>query len=202
MPPEATDAAETDETPVARPDPPSPPAPGEIPAADEFDRDRAMATIKSLRAFEKDAKAKLKRLEDLEKAENDRKAADLTEAEKLRKDLASLTAQHEQAQSALRQARVKDAVRAAATALKLDFQPGALDDAVALGLFVDLEIGDDGRVKGLNEHIKELAKEKPYLFATAKADAPADIGATRNGKQTTGTDPERLAARFGIRTRG
>jgi len=48
------------------------------PAADDFDKDRAMATISKLREFEKTAKAQIKELADLKasKAESERKAAE------------------------------------------------------------------------------------------------------------------------------
>lgn len=150
------------------------------PVADEFDKDRAMATIKALRAFEKDAKAKIRRLEEIEAAEAARKEADLSELDKTRNELAALRTQHEQAQAEIRSARIKDAAREAAQALSLTFQPGALDDAVALGLFADLEIGDDGKAKGLNDHLRSLHKERPYLFGTPQPQAP-DINAAARG---------------------
>lgn len=159
------------------------PAPDAPEPEDSFDRDRAMATITKLRAFERDAKAKIKKLEELERAEEERKTADLSELDKTRKQLADLQAEHERASIALRNARIKDAARDAASALSLVFQPGALDDAVALGLFADLEIGDDGKVKALNEHLKQLQKERPYLFGAAQPPQAPDInaGARSNG---------------------
>jgi DNA repair exonuclease SbcCD ATPase subunit len=167
-----------------------PPVGGETPPADDFDKDRAMATIKSLRAFEKEAKAKIKRLEEIEAAEEARKTADLSELDKTRKQLAALQADHERAQAALRDARIKDAARAAAATLTLTFQPGALDDAVALGLFSDLEIGEDGKVKGLNDLLKGLQKDRPYLFGAAPNAPDINAGARGNGHTqpvTTGT---------------
>ena len=181
------------------PDPPPAPAPQS--EADDFDRDRAMATIKSLRAFEKDAKAKLKRLEELEAADTTRKQAEMTELDRVKAQLADLQSQHEQANAALRASRVKDAVRSAAQAASLTFAPGALDDAVALGLFADLDVGDDGKVKGVGEHLRELHKSRPYLFVTAQA-TPPDIGATKSGRDSNEPDRARLAQRFGIRVQG
>lgn len=192
---------EQDKAPV-----PSPTEPAVPPAdPDDFDKERAMATIKTLRAFEKEAKAKLRRLEDLEKTEADRKQADLSESERLKQELAALKSQHEQAEAALRQARIKDAARAAAEGLKLAFQPGALDDLVTLGAFADLEISERGQVLEINQAIKDLQKAKPYLFVAAQTVTPADIGATANGRQNTQDAKQaalaRNATRWGIKLR-
>ena len=166
--------------------------------ADDFDKDRAMATIKQLRAFEKDAKAKIKRLQEIEAAEEERKSADLSELEKTRKALEKLQVEHATAQTQLARARIKDAAQATATAQGMTFAPGALDDALDLGKFADLTIGDDGRVKGMTDHLRLLQKERPHYFVTIKAE-PKDIGALERGKESSTPDPGKLAQRFGIR---
>lgn len=59
--------------------------------ADEFNKDRAMATIEKLRQFEKDAKAYKKRLDELEAADIKRKEAELSETDKLKAQLVKAT---------------------------------------------------------------------------------------------------------------
>ena len=60
--------------------------------ADEFNKDRAMATIEKLRGFEKQAKAYEKELAVYKQEEQKRKDAELSETEKLQKQLAEAQA--------------------------------------------------------------------------------------------------------------
>lgn len=68
-----------------------PPALG--PDGEPFDAERAKATIEKLRGFEKEARAAQKKLEAYEKAERERKDAELSETEKLKRELAAAQAQ-------------------------------------------------------------------------------------------------------------
>lgn len=164
--------------------------------SEDFDKDRAMATIQKLRAFEKDAKGKLKRLEELEAQASEREQADLTAAQKLEKQLKALQAEHEQARTALRRATLKDAAQEAAGKANLTFAPGALSDALALGVFDNLEWADDAP-RGMGAAVKELHASKPYLFVAPTP--PSDIGATNKGKSTKEPDVSGFAARWGIK---
>lgn len=56
--------------------------------ADEFDKERAMATIEKLREFEKLSKSQAKKLAEFEAKEKERQDAELSETEKLKKQLA------------------------------------------------------------------------------------------------------------------
>ena len=58
----------------------------------EFDKERAMATINKLREREKEANKLAKKLEAYEKAEAERKQAEMSETEKLKAQLAELEA--------------------------------------------------------------------------------------------------------------
>jgi hypothetical protein len=62
------------------------------PEVEEFDKERAMATITKLRQFEKEAKANAKELEAYKKAEAERKQAEMSETEKLKAQLAEVEA--------------------------------------------------------------------------------------------------------------
>lgn len=190
--------ADTEETQAGADTSVSLPNPVEVEADPPFDKDRAMATIKQLRAFEKEAQAKIKRLEAFETAEKTRKEAEMSEADRLKAELKDIKAQHTQATAQLQEARVKDAARNAAAALSLTFNPGALEDAVKLGVFADLEFTEDGKPKGMNDALKQLQKERPHYFAAQPSSA--DIGATAKGKAQNGTDPSSFASRWGIKT--
>ena len=56
--------------------------------AEEFDKDRAMATIEKLREFERQSKKLEKKLAEYEEIERKRQEAELSETEKLKKQLA------------------------------------------------------------------------------------------------------------------
>lgn len=64
-----------------------------------FDKDRAMKTIQNLRAIEKQAKQDQKELETLRAEQKKRAEAEMTEAEKLRKQADELAAQNAKLQS-------------------------------------------------------------------------------------------------------
>lgn len=174
-------------------------------APDDFDKDRAMATISKLRGFEKDAKAKLKRLEELEAAEQQRSEKDLSEAQRLQKELEKLSAAHTEAQAKLRRHTLLDAARSAASKQSLSFHDGALADALQLGAFDALEIDDDGQVKDMSNAVKNLAKERPYLLKPATSPS-ADLDGVRRGSTTKeqheADKRTSLAQRFGLRNAG
>lgn len=149
-----------------------------------FDKDRAMETIRKLRAVEKEAKAKEKRLAELEAAATEREQADLTQAQKLEKELAALKAQHADATAQLRRSNLRDAAREAAEKAGLAFAPGALTDAVSLGVFDDLEIAEDGSVTGMSSAIKALQAKRPYLFSAAQTTSTRGTPAGPRGAGT------------------
>lgn len=175
---ESTGATATGTAQAAATEPPAPTDPAET---DDFDKDRAMETIRKLRAVEKEAKAKEKRLAELEAAAKEREQADLTQTQKLEKELATIKAQQADAAARLRRATLKDAAREAAEKAGLSFAVGALADAVQLGAFDDLEIADDGSVTGMGTAIKTLQTKRPYLFGTTQAASPRGTPAGPRG---------------------
>lgn len=62
---------------------------------EEFDKERAMATIKNLREIEKQAKRDAKELERLRKAEEERKLAEMSEIDRLKAERDDLAAKYE-----------------------------------------------------------------------------------------------------------
>jgi hypothetical protein len=176
-------------------------SPAEQAPADDFDKDRAMSTIKALRAFEKDAKAKLKRLDELERADQERRTAEMTEAERLRAELETVSSNFTALQSELTRRRLLDAARREAENKKLLFYPDALEDELKLGSFDGATVKDDGSVTGLGSILADLATRKPYLVRPAPKAGDIDAAA-KGGTTQKEEDAERklkLAERFGLR---
>jgi len=166
-----------------QPDAPTPPAPT-VPlesdaddrgSPDEWDKDRAKATILRLREFEKTAKAQTRELEDLRKAQKDADDAKLSEQERLTKRTTELeTALAQRTQHY--QSRLDDAdIRLAASALEFT-DPG---DAPRLLDLAALDRDEDGVLKGVNAALKKLVEAKPYLLKTGQGQ--------RNGASVPGT---------------
>lgn len=153
---------------------------------DDFDKDRALATIRKLREAERegkatkkqldDALARLKAIEDKDKSETERAAAQAQEA------TAKLTAAEQRAQDLAIRLAVERAAR------KLDF----IDEDDAYRLIdrsaVEMDAsGDPQNVEGL---LKDLAKAKPHLVKSENG----SNGTTRSVPATgraNGTQPSR-----------
>jgi len=186
--------------------PPAPPAAGETPPAPQAEawdawlakqplevqdryhkeHDGLHSALKSERDTRKEQDKQLKRLGELEKAEEERKKASLSETDKLKQELADAQKRTELALAEAATVRVKTAVLIAAGQL------GFVDpeDAYALIKTSALEVGDDGKVSGVDEALKELAKAKPYMLR--KAGAPP-LGPTNpsGSQEARETDAER-----------
>lgn len=82
--------------------------------------------------------------------------------------------------------RKRQAVLEAARAHEPPFAKEALSD---VALFIDLEalqVDDDGKIKGVEAAVKELAKAKPYMLEQKRSDpgSPAGRPATGPARQT------------------
>jgi hypothetical protein len=169
--------------------------------SDDFDKDRAMATITKLRKFEKEAAPKLKRLDELEQAETKRKQGEMSEAERLKAELEQSQSTLTALQSELTRRRVLDAARREAETRKLAFFPDALEDELKLGTFESATVKDDGSVTGLGSILSDLATRKPYLLKPVPKAGDIDASA-KGGTSHKEEDTERklkLAERFGLR---
>lgn len=149
---------------------------------DAFDKDRALATINKLRTFEKLSKQQAKELDDLRTKVKAADDAKLSETEKLTARVTELEQGHQGAQTALKEARLENAVLVAA------HKAGAVDtDAVYRLLDREgVEFDSQGRPHGVEAAVKALLKERPYLArTTGSADGGAGNG---NGRQGGGLD--------------
>ncbi|MFZ6029960.1 MAG: hypothetical protein ACOYYS_19780 [Chloroflexota bacterium] len=151
-------------------------------------------TSKALKDANKEAADRRKRLEALEKAEADRQAAQLSETDKLKADKQKIENDLKAAQEALKQARLRQAFSTAARKLEKPFiSVDAEEDGFRLADLGGVAIGGDGTVTGMEDVLKDLTKNKAYLFGQAQNPRPPEIDATRRGNGSAGTTDEVVA---------
>lgn len=129
---------------------------------------------------------KLKRLEALEKADEERRKAEMTEAQRLKaekeeaaKKAEEAAEQAKKAQETANQRIVNTEIRSVARALNAN-DP---NDVLALLDKSIVEIDDDGNVKGVEEAVKALKEAKPWMF---KQPIGADaVGGSNPSKNTS-----------------
>lgn len=140
------------------------------------------AELASLRAALKAANAesmtRRKKLDELEAAEEERKAAQLSEVEKAKKAQADAEARARATEERLRTAAIRNAVVLAAS--KANFYDP--EDAFRLADLATVQVADDGAVTGVDDAIKALAKAKAHLVKVASGGG--EINSTAAGRQT------------------
>ena len=154
---------------------------------DEFDKERALETIRKQRESEKklakdlkDTQARLKQYEDAEKAKQD---AEKTELQKAQDREAKLKQDLQEAQETAQALRLRQEFGKTAAKLALKFASvQAEDDAFELAEMDGVEIDANGKVTGLEDAVKELQKSRPYLFAQAEGEGDGQGTPKRNGK--------------------
>jgi len=137
-------------------------------AAAELERVR-----KALSDANKEAAKRRKQLEAYEAAEAQRKQESMSELERAQAALAELEKRATDAERGRKEALLKAAVIAKAGALRFN----NAEDALAFLKPEALEIGDDGQVQGLEDALKAIAKERPYLLQQT-----GQVGATNPGR--------------------
>ena len=132
----------------------------EVPEEEPFDKERAMATIKNLRKFEKDAAKLAKEVESYKQKEEERKKAELSEIERL-------TLEKQEAEKKLAELTLKEQRREAAKEAEL---PEVLAD----------------RIKGetLEEMIEDAKKLVAELPPAQKQ--KSNVGVTNPGQNASG----------------
>ena len=160
---------------------------GEVPDPAELQAELER-TRKALADANKEAAARRKKLEAFEAQEAKRKQAEMTELEKAEARLNELEKRAEQAEAGRKQALVRAAVIAQATA------QGFRDPEDALRYLdtSEVEITEDGKVGDVSALLKELGKQKPYLLQPQ-----GSVGATNPGRgQAQGETPEQRRSRL------
>jgi len=134
----------------------------------------------------KEAEKRRKRLEELEKAETDRQAAQLSETEKLQKKLSEAERKAIQLEEEVGRMRLRSAVERAA-ALPTDKHGGFQDpsDAYMLADLAAVTAGEDGTYKGIQEALETLAKAKPHLVKAAATTTTTVAGVPASPKPVT-----------------
>jgi DNA repair exonuclease SbcCD ATPase subunit len=171
-----------------------------------FDKERALETIRQQRESEKaiakqlkEAKASLKKYQDDEKK---RKDAELSELEKANQRVTELEAALKEAQTMTQALRLRQEFSKVAGKLKLAFVDAqAEEDAFDLSDMDEVVIDGNGKVTGLEEAIKALHKQRPYLFASTDDKGKGTPPRTPNGNKppttlNTGTAPVKPRVRL------
>jgi hypothetical protein len=157
-------------------DPPKDPTPAKTFTQAELDEILAKR-LKREKEKQVETDAKLKRLEDFEKAEEERNKAAMTEADRLKaeKDVATKTAEEavekaKKAEATANQRILNTEIKSIARSLN------ANDPADILALLdkSSVEMDDEGNAKGVEEAVKALKEAKPWMFKPA-------IGADASG---------------------
>jgi hypothetical protein len=152
----------------------------------ELDRTRL-----ALKAANKEAAERRKKLDDIEAAEAARKQSELTEVEKLKAEADKAKADLTALQESSRKERIQAAVLQAATTAQFADPVDAIALADLSGVMLE-----DGKVTGAKEAVEALAKAKPHLVVAQKV-AP-NINSTAGdggGKQTNRTVVERALSK-------
>lgn len=144
---------------------------------DEIIADRLKRATKKFADYD-DLKAKASEYEAKLQAQRD---AEMTEIEKAQaqakhfeEQLASLTTQLEAERTKAQHQTIKNEfIKVASSANIVD-----IDAAIALSDLSKVEIGEDGKVSGVNDIVKALVENKPYLVAKKQ---PQPIGQSTNG---------------------
>lgn len=137
----------------------------------DFDPERAKRTIANQRDSEKKLKTQLKEASDqlakYKEAEAAAAEAKKTELEKLAGRAEKAESQLLEAQELIQGLRLEKAFSAQAAELELVFaSTQAADDAFDLIDLDGVEIGEDGKVKGLKKALEALVESRPYLFSS------------------------------------
>lgn len=172
---------------------------------DEFDKARALETIRKQRESEskalkalKEAQVRLKHLEDADKKRQDAEKSDLEKAQARVTELEKALQDTQETAQAL---RLRQEFGKAATKLGVSFAgPQAEDDAFELAEMDGVEMDAQGKITGLDDAIKALQKSRPYLFSQSKENGDGQGTPQRNGKGSQGKlNNEALNQGFKIR---
>jgi beta-phosphoglucomutase-like phosphatase (HAD superfamily) len=125
---------------------------------------------------------------------------DTTELQKAQKNIADLEKERDQLKGTLKTDRIRRLVERQASALKFNDPEDAY-----LRLKDKLELDDKGEeIPGLDDLLKQLAKDKPYLIGNGQQSPAPNINATQNGAAGKGElhiNETEVRKKFGLRRR-
>ncbi|MEK5109846.1 scaffolding protein [Cytobacillus sp. FSL K6-0129] len=127
---------------------------------------------------------KLKKLEEYEKAEEERRKAEMSEAERLKADKEEAAKKAEEAEEKAKQAQEKANQRIINTEIKSiarSLNANDLNDVLALLDKSTLEVDEEGNVSGVDLAVQALKEAKPWMFKQAiGADAAGGSNPAKN----------------------
>lgn len=148
---------------------------------------------KHIKELNRESTDRRKKLEALEKTESERKAAELSETDKLKAQVEQATKDREQALAKANERVIRSEVIAKAAALNFNDPTDAFALVDKSKFKVDEESGE---VEGVEDALKMLAKAKPYML---KNKTPT-LGPTNPGGQNgQGETVEQKRQRLGLR---
>lgn len=163
---------------------------------DQTGSDDSQAEIASLKAALKKANnesaGRRKKIEAFEKQENERKQAEMTELEQANAALETAQAKVADAEGALNTERIKRAVDL--VAMGMNFHSPS--NAYALADRSEIAVDEGGKVTGVEDALKALAKQQPHLINTEKA--PNLDGDKRSDSEGESIDEDDIKMRYGI----
>ena len=161
---------------------------------EEFDKARALETIRQQRESERSLEKALKetktQLAKLEAAEKKRAQAEMSETERLQAENQDLVAKLQALEQEREVLILRTAVERQAAAM--GFHNPA--DAYGLADLSGVKL-DGGEVSGVEKALKALAKERPYLIKTVEK---PDIDGSKKSDGKEAPDRDGIARRFGI----
>lgn len=179
----------------ADPNPPADPEPEKTFSQAEVDEIVAKRLARDRKGREDydDIKAKLA---EFETAEEERKKADMTALERLEAEKAEALkaadeakAERDKAINAANQRLIKAEFRAVAR--ELNVRADALDDALVLADLSSVKVEEDGNISGMEDVVKALLTNKPYLAEQTKPQ-PKPIGGASGGSDPADKTKEQL----------
>jgi len=158
---------------------------------DEFDRERAMKTIRTLREEAKAAVKQIKEVETLRARVKEIDDAKLSEQERL-------TKRAEEAETKLTQAQKQTQDRINRYEVQLQASRLGIVDPDAAVKLLDwdtLEYAQDGTPKDVDAALKALLADRPYLAAAQQQQRPASQASATNGATRQATPGSRTYQR-------
>jgi len=149
--------------------PPADKTPAGTQAPDTAGMEAELVKVRAaLHSANKEAADRRKKLEAFEKADEERKLAAMTELEKVQAELKASEDAREAIERDARQALISHAVHLEAATANFH-KP---EDAMAFLGVAEFDVDDEGKVQGVAEALKALAKERPYLVKPATTGDP------------------------------
>lgn len=198
---ETTQGETPEQQPPASETPPAD-AQQETPQGDEFDKERAMATIKNLRAVEKQAKKDAKQLKTLLEAEDKRKKSEMDETERLKAEASEWKEKHDAREESQKRDRMRYAVESEARKQKVLAE--AVTDVYALIDQSAIEFNDAGdpESKDVEKAVKSILSTRKHMTQAhggARTDNDADNGTGgASGGGYTDAEIEEIASNSGV----